>query len=285
MRQVTSRSARKEARIPGEAIVIGATAGDGRAVDALVLHARRGEAVRRPLCVWLHGGPNEFCALSYQPWWQLFVARGFTLLAPNFRGSGSYDTERVRWNVGDLGGGDAEDVLSAIDAAAAHPEAGRHVDASRVLLFGWSYGAFLAFHVARRLGEREAAAGRAPSLRRVVAGGGVYDWLSHYGQADLRFFWRDYLGGSPLVDAAQADARSPVRQVARLAAAQPRCEYVLVHGLNDGRASPQQSRMMYRALRESGAHAKLLLYPREAHILVEPAHVADLLERATAPLE
>jgi gamma-glutamyltranspeptidase len=30
--------------------------------------------------VWLHGGPNEYCALSYQPWRQLFVARGYTVL-------------------------------------------------------------------------------------------------------------------------------------------------------------------------------------------------------------
>ena len=34
----------------------------------------------------------------------------------------------------------------------------------------------------------------------------------------------------------------------------------------------------------AGASATLLLYPREAHILVEPEHVRDLLERATAPL-
>src|SRR5213075_2334278 len=118
-------------------------------------------------------------------------------------------------NVGDLGGGDAADVLAAIDAAAASA-AGGWLDARQVLLFGWSYGAFLAYHVARRLGERDAAAGRPASLRRIVAGAGVYDWLSHYGQAELRFPWRDYLGGSPLLDAREADARSPVRHAARV---------------------------------------------------------------------
>jgi dipeptidyl aminopeptidase/acylaminoacyl peptidase len=242
----------------------------------VVLRPRRGEAHPRPLCVWLHGGPNEFCALSYQPWWQLFVARGFTVLAPNYRGSGAYATERVRANVGDLGGGDASDVAAAVEAVARHPELGRHVERDRVVLFGWSYGAHLAFHVALRLGR---------AVRRIVAGGGVYDWLSHYGENQLRFPWRDYLGGSPLADARAADARSPVRRARALAEALgPRCEVLLVHGQNDGRASPVQSRLMYRALVEAGLAAKLVLYPREAHVFAEPDHVRDLLDRATRPL-
>ena len=67
-RAITARSARKEGRIPGDARVMEARAPDGRPVDAIVLDPRRGAPGRRPLCVWLHGGPNEFCALSYQPW-------------------------------------------------------------------------------------------------------------------------------------------------------------------------------------------------------------------------
>lgn len=284
LRAVTPRSARKEARIPGEAAVLTTRGSDGHTLEALILHPRRGPITRRPVCIWLHGGPSEFCALSYQPWWQLFVARGYLVLAPNFRGSGSSDEARVRSNVGDLGGGDADDVLACLDALGAHPELGAHADTSRVVLFGWSYGAFLAMHVARKLGERDQETGRPSSLRRVVAGGGVYDWLSHYGQSDLRFPWRDYLGASPFAASAFADARSPVRFADRLAARHPRCQFLLAHGLNDGRAHPLQSRVMYRALREASADATLLLYPREAHVLVEPEHVRDLLDRATASL-
>ena len=235
------------------------------------------------MCVWLHGGPNEYCALSYQPWWQLFVARGFVVLAPNYRGSGSYSEERVRANVGDLGGGDARDVIAAIEAAAAHPEYGGWLDPSRVVLFGWSYGAYLAFHVLRHLAARGAAASPI-AVRRVIAGGGVYDWLSHYGQTELRFPWRDYLGASPLVDAREADARSPVRHMAAIREGLGAGEAVLVHGLGDGRAHVFQARTMYRALVEGGARASIVIYPREAHILVEPEHVRDLLDRATAPL-
>ena len=274
---VTPRSARKEARIPGDATVFCARAPDGHPVDTIVLAPRRAPPAPRPLCVWLHGGPNEYCALSYQPWWQLFVARGHVVLAPNFRGSGSYAEARVRANVGDLGGGDADDVIAAIDEAAA----GGGVDLSRITLFGWSYGAYLAFHVALKLLRRDPARGR---VGRVVAGGGVYDWLSHYGQAELRFPWRDYLGGSPLLDAREADARSPVRHAREIGERLGGGEILLVHGLSDGRASVMQARMMHRALVEAGARSTLVVYPREAHVLVEPEHIRDLLERATAPL-
>ena len=173
------------------------------------------------------------------------------MLAPNFRGSGSYSEERVRANVGDLGGGDADDVIACLDALAEHP----NVDVSRIVLFGWSYGAHLAFHIARKLGIRQRTNARlagAESILRIVAGGGVYDWLSHYGQAELRFPWREYLGASPLLDSREADARSPIRHARELGSLLSRCEVVLCAGQNDGRASPMQSRMMHRALGEAG---------------------------------
>jgi dipeptidyl aminopeptidase/acylaminoacyl peptidase len=122
----------------------------------------------------------------------------------------------------------------------------------------------------------------------VVAGGGVYDWLSHYGVAELRFPWRDYLGASPLLDAREADARSPVRHAPAirtgLGDGPGAGEVLLVHGVNDGRAHVYQARVMYRALREAGVKASLLIYQREAHLLIEPDHVRDLLQRATAPV-
>ena len=42
---------------------------------------------------------------------------------------------------------------------------------------------------------------------------------------------------------------------------------------------------MHRALLEAGVRSTYLIYPGEAHILVEPAHIRDLLDRATAPLQ
>jgi len=280
LRVVTARSARREARVPGEADIVQTRAPDGKPVEAVLLRPRKADGARRPVCVWLHGGPNEFCALSYQPWWHLFVARGFAVLAPNYRGSGSYNTARVRWNVGDLGEGDASDVVACLDAVAGRDD----LDVSRIVLFGWSYGAHLAMHVARRLGRRDREAGMPCAVRRVIAGGGLFDWLSHYGQTDLRFPWRDYLRASPLRDATEADRRSPVRFAAELGSLLGDAEVLLAHGLADGRVHVSQSRVMHRALLEAGVRSTFLMYPREGHVIVEPDHVADLLERATRPL-
>ena len=46
-----------------------------------------------------------------------------------------------------------------------------------------------------------------------------------------------------------------------------------------------QSRLLHRALLEAGSPSTLLVYPNEAHILVEPTHIRDLLNRATKLLQ
>src|SRR5207244_3169507 len=82
-----------------------------------------------------------------------------------------------------------DDVIAALDALAAHPTWGRHADLSRLVLFGWSYGAFLAFHVARRLAARPATRGPTPAMKvgPVVAAGAVSAWLPHYAEAGLLY--------------------------------------------------------------------------------------------------
>jgi dipeptidyl aminopeptidase/acylaminoacyl peptidase len=37
--------------------------------------------------------------------------------------------------------------------------------------------------------------------------------------------------------------------------------------------------MMYRALRDVGVEAELVIYPREGHLFEEPRHIVDRLRR------
>jgi dipeptidyl aminopeptidase/acylaminoacyl peptidase len=54
---------------------------------------------------------------------------------------------------------------------------------------------------------------------------------------------------------------------------------LLVHGLEDKVAPPQQAIEFHTALRHFGVPTQLVLYPREPHGFTERAHQIDLLQR------
>jgi dipeptidyl aminopeptidase/acylaminoacyl peptidase len=81
--------------------------GDGVRCEGLLFvppEATPGEA--RATLVYAHGGPTWQVERRWMPDVQHLVAEGYTVLAPNFRGSTGYGRGFDRANDGDWGGGD-----------------------------------------------------------------------------------------------------------------------------------------------------------------------------------
>jgi dipeptidyl aminopeptidase/acylaminoacyl peptidase len=57
---------------------------------------------------------------------------------------------------------------------------------------------------------------------------------------------------------------------------------LILHGQNDARVPLNQAISFQRALREVGAPAELVVYPREPHSITERAHQIDVLTRVRA---
>jgi acetyl esterase/lipase len=93
-----------------------------------------------PAVVQPHGGPTSLTGDEWDGVAQWFVAKGYAWFAINFRGSTTYGREFERANHGVWGVADTEDCLAAHD----HLGSLGWVDATRVAIFGASYGSYLA---------------------------------------------------------------------------------------------------------------------------------------------
>ncbi len=125
-----------------------------------------------PAVVYVHGGP---WSEVYDYWSVLMLGlsiMGYHVLAPNYRGSTGYGEEFRLMDVGDPGGGDLEDVVSAAMWA---KEKGI---ASKVAIMGYSYGGYMTYM----------ALGKTPEVWGAgVAGAGVVDWNEMYELSDALF--------------------------------------------------------------------------------------------------
>ncbi len=88
--------------------------------------------------IWVHGGVHGNWTLApYFPFVKEAVARGYVIIAPEYRGSTGYG--EAHYNAIDYGGKEVDDVMSAHTLLKTLP----HVDPERVGMMGWSHGGYI----------------------------------------------------------------------------------------------------------------------------------------------
>lgn len=202
-----------------------------------------------PLIVHVHGGPvwawrNEWS--MHYPYTPLLAERGFAVLHVNMRGSSGRGQEFVLAGLRDMGGRDALDFISGIDALVAEGV----VDRTRVGITGNSYGGFMATWLVATSDRFAAAVARSP----------VTDWVSQHHTSNLPGFDRVCLSGGPLDPASDYRTRSPLYLADAV-----RTPIMLMAGAKDLATPPEQAAMFHRALIERGRTSTLVIYPEEGH--------------------
>jgi dipeptidyl aminopeptidase/acylaminoacyl peptidase len=99
--------------------------------------AKRG-AKRHAALIWVHGGVHGNWDQNYWPFVREAVARGYVVIAPEYRGSTGYGEAHHR--AIDYGGYEVDDVMTA---HAWLRDNLAHVDADRVGIMGWSHGGYI----------------------------------------------------------------------------------------------------------------------------------------------
>ncbi len=223
------------------------SAGDGTRIEGLLLRPEGDPPY--PLVVSVHGGP----VWAYQDRWSarastipLLASRGYAVLFANPRGSGGRGQDFARQVYGDMGGGDAGDILAGIDALIERGLA----DPDRVGVMGGSYGGFMTTWLVTQ-SDRFAAA---------VAVSPVTDWYSQHYTSNLSHWDRIILADDPASAGGQYFQRSPLMHVG-----QTRTPTLLTAGLQDRCTPPGQAVEFHQALIEHGVESELALYPDEGH--------------------
>lgn len=216
---------------------------------------------RYPLFLHVHGGPSWGYVPGYTCTWErLMAALGCLVLMPNPRGSWGYGHTYQSANVGDLGGGDWQDINAGVDALI---DEGL-VDPERMAIGGWSYGGYLVAWAVTQTNR----------FRCAIAGAAITSYESNYGVVNNRE-WQTTMFGSNVYDNYELHrSRSPIAFVNRV-----KTPTLLVHGEQDTLAPVQQAIEFHTALKYFGVPTQLVIYPREPHGFQERAHQIDLLQR------
>jgi dipeptidyl aminopeptidase/acylaminoacyl peptidase len=232
----------------------------------LLLPAHYDPQKKYPLLVEVHGGP----ASDVVSRWNggagglsatAFSSLGYFVLMPNPRGSFGEGEAFTQANRKDFGYGDLRDILAGVDAVLAkYP-----VDPQRVGIAGWSYGGFMTMF----------AVTQTHRFRAAVAGAGISDWLSYYGENSIDQWMIPYFGAS-VYDDPQVYAKSSAITYIKNAATPT---LVLV-GDRDGECPAPQSFEFWHALRDLQVPVQLVVYPNEGHGFSDPAHRRDVQRRA-----
>jgi dipeptidyl aminopeptidase/acylaminoacyl peptidase len=236
---------------------------DGLQVQGLLALPRdRGEGAL-PLVVDVHGGPTGSWTWQFAPangYPQLYASEGVATLLPNVRGSVGWGAEFAEANLGDMGGGDLQDILTGIDALVRDGI----VDSDRVAISGGSYGGFMSCWAVTQSDKFACAMPFAV----------VTDWVSFHFTTNIGQFDRLYLQADPLDPDGEYTKRSPLYHAAKC-----KTPTLIVHGEDDLCTPLGQAVEFYNALVEHGCETELLILPREGHGWTEREHHTDVWNR------
>ncbi|HTV06454.1 MAG TPA: S9 family peptidase [Acidobacteriaceae bacterium] len=230
----------------------------------LLYPANYNPAKKYPLIVYVHGGP----AYANMPRWPYpgygpvpFSALGYFVLLPNPRGSYGEGERFTQANRKDFGYGDLRDILAGVDTVIKS----HNVDPNRVGITGWSYGGFMTMFAITQTHRFKAA----------VAGAGLSDWLSYYGENSIDEWMIPYFGASVYDDPAVYAKSSAINYIKNA-----KTPTLIVVGDRDGECPAPQSFEFWHALRYEHVPTELVVYPDEGHGFSKPTDRINVLERA-----
>jgi dipeptidyl aminopeptidase/acylaminoacyl peptidase len=223
-----------------------------------------------PMIVLIHGGPSGVTTSEWPASFGMsrgiiaaLSAGGYYVLLPNPRGSYGQGEEFTRANVKDFGHGDLRDNLAGVDAAIKkYP-----IDPNRLGVTGWSYGGFMTMWTVTQTNR----------FRAAVAGAGIANWESYYGQNLIDQWMIPFFGASVYDDPAVYEKSSPIRFIKNV-----KTPTLMIVGERDAETPAAQSYEFWHALKTLRVPTKLIVYAGEGHLFIDPKHQTDRLDQTVA---
>ena len=247
----------------GKAEKINWTVGDLRSQGWLLYPNEFDPAKRYPMVVSIHGGPASMRGSTWPSAhfdMSVMASLGYFVFFPNPRGSYGEGEAFTKANVKDFGHGDLEDIMAGVDAVLRKV----FVDPNRLGVTGWSYGGFMTMWTVTQTNRFHAA----------VAGAGISNWKSYYGENLIDQWMIPYFGAS-VYDSPEVYAKSsPIDYIKQV-----KTPTLVVVGEQDAECPAPQSYEFWHALKTLGVPTQLVVYPDEGHSFRTVEHRKDVLRR------
>jgi len=199
-----------------------------------------------PVLIYVYGGPghqtvNNAWADSDYWWMQLLAQHGIISVSINNRGSGAQGEVFKKMTYLQLGKYETEDMITLAKYMAKQP----YVDASRIGIYGWSYGGFMAANGITK---------GADVISTAVSVAPVTNWR-YYDNVYTERFMR-----TPQENPDGYDLNSPVHNTELI-----KGNYLLCHGSGDDNVHYQNAMELIKAMISNGKQFDLMIYPNKNH--------------------
>ena len=224
---------------------------DGQSIPAFVYGAQSPPPGRRPVLILIHGGPAAQMRPGYDATISYFVDElGAVVIAPNIRGSTGYGRRFTDLDNGERREDSVRDVGALLDWVARQP----NLDPSRVVVYGASYGGYVALATLALYGDRVAG---------VIDEVGISNWTSFL--QNTEGYRRDsrraeYGDERDPQTRALFDRISPLNMTDRMTK-----PLLVIHGANDPRVPRSEAEQIVSRLRAQGREVWYLLARDEGH--------------------
>lgn len=240
-------------------------AADGTMIPAYLTLPAGKEARNLRAIVLPHGGPSARDEWGFDWLSQYFVARGFAVIQPNFRGSAGYGDAWFQKN----GFQSWRTAIGDVASAGKYLVAKGIADPNKLGILGWSYGGYAAL---------QAAVVEPDLFKSVVAIAPVTDLgtLLNKSRFTSSFFLaKDYVGTGP-----HLTEGSPARNVERIKA-----PVLMFQGTLDANVNQQQPKLMDQRMKAAGKKSELVIFDGLDHQLDDEAARTTILQRSADFLE
>jgi dipeptidyl-peptidase-4 len=204
------------------------------------------ESKKYPVLFFVYGGPgyqtvkNQWGGANYL-WYQYMAQKGYIVISVDNRGSGGRGEAFKKMTYLNLGKYETQDYIEAAKFFGSQS----YVDASRIGIFGWSYGGFMASSCISR---------GADFFKTAVAVAPVTNWR-YYDNIYTERYMR-----TPLENAAGYDDNSPINHVDKI-----KGNYLIIHGTADDNVHFQNAVEMVRKMNDSNIAYDAEYYPNTNH--------------------
>ncbi|RUT71138.1 S9 family peptidase [Flavobacterium cupreum] len=219
----------------------------GNELNAWILKPKDFDASKKyPVFMYQYSGPgsqqvNNDWNNTDDYWFLSLTQQGYIVVCVDGRGTGFKGADFKKVTQLQLGKYEVEDQIDAAKVLGTYP----YVDASRIGIFGWSYGGFMASNCIFQGND---------VFKMAIAVAPVTNWRFYDSVYTERYMQ------TPQENASGYDQNSPINHVDKL-----KGKFLLIHGSGDDNVHVQNSMQMMEALIQANKQFDSQIYPDKDH--------------------